>query len=104
MIKLFVSENMAELGMLREALEAEGIPCTVKNEAVYQLRPGIGSPYGYPELWILHDTDTDRALAVANSWRTPVAGELENWICPKCGEENEGQFGACWSCGAEAPA
>jgi hypothetical protein len=24
--------------------------------------------------------------------------QLEPWTCPRCGEENEGQFGSCWQC------
>jgi len=29
--------------------------------------------------------------------------KLQPWVCPGCKNENEPQFDACWSCGAERP-
>jgi hypothetical protein len=30
----------------------------------------------------------------------PAAPQLAAWVCPHCGQDVEGQFAACWNCGA----
>jgi hypothetical protein len=46
----------------------------------------------------VNDLDFDRAQQLLSD---DVVDEspTEPWICRHCGEENEGQFAACWSCG-----
>jgi rubrerythrin len=53
-------------------------------------------------LWLLDDRDFDRARRIVTDFdRVPVAGP--SWRCPECGEALEGQFSACWRCGAPRP-
>jgi hypothetical protein len=56
----------------------------------------------WPELWVRNDLDYDRALQLIDT--ATIAGEspAKPWTCRTCGTENEGQFAACWNCGANS--
>ena len=56
------------------------------------------------ELWIAEETEAERALQLIRGTEAPEAGTgASPWTCPDCGESLEGQFDACWQCGAPAP-
>ena len=98
MKRLASHESIAYLGHLRNLLEQSGIGCMIRNE---QLSGGLGEiPFleCLPELWVLRDDDLARAqrlLTEIEAASTPAP----DWRCANCGESNEGQFAACWSCG-----
>jgi len=54
MKQIFSSPNSAEVGLLASTLEAAGIDCELRNEAVSQVIPGTAFA---EELWILNDED-----------------------------------------------
>ncbi len=89
--------NPTEVGLLGSLLEKEGIEFEVRNEftnATYPLAPFS------PELWIIHDRDFARAAELREDWRVSPPASPTPWMCPRCGEELEGQFLSCWNCGA----
>lgn len=97
MKRVFSSEWLAEVGHFKNVLEHHGIACVIKNE---QLSGALGEiPFleCLPELWVLDDADLARAKRLIEQQREPIAGPA--WRCPGCGEQNEGQFAACWRCG-----
>ena len=102
MKRLLQSEFLAEITHFRNLLEQSGIRCVIKNE---QLSSALGEvPFleCLPELWVLRDSDLDRAERLLNDLkREPPAGD--SWRCPHCKEENESQFAACWNCGEPGP-
>jgi hypothetical protein len=73
-------------------LEAQGIACEVRD------RNHVRGSGFLPALWVLRDEDVQAALEALN-YRPNARGWP--WICSKCKSENEPQFDACWSCGAE---
>ncbi len=99
MKKVTSAETAVMINHYKNILEAEGIPCQVRNEHLNQIYGEMPFTEVWPELWVLKDIDYDRAkqlidaAIIEESPRSP-------WRCSKCGEENEGQFAACWSCGA----
>lgn len=98
MKRVFSSESLAEVGHFRNLLEQAGIPCLIKNE---QLSGALGEiPFleCLPELWVLRDEEAQRARRLIDQQREPVVAP--EWHCRRCGEQNEGQFAACWRCGA----
>ena len=98
MKRLASHESLAFLGHLRNLLEQSGIACVIKNE---QLSGGLGEiPFleCLPELWVLRDEQLTAAQTLLAEIRDS-ATRLPEWRCPACGELNEGQFAACWSCG-----
>ena len=97
---LYSSLNLHEIYHLKNLLEAEGIHCRIKNELLSRLAGEIPFTECAPQLWLLNERDFDRAeqiLAEFNrgSVTTPI------WRCTNCGEDLEGQFSACWHCGAQ---
>ena len=98
MKRLLQSEFLAELTHFKNVLEQNGIRCVIKNE---QLSSALGEvPFleCLPELWVLRDGDLHRAERLLNELKRDVPSGA-SWRCPKCHEENEGQFAVCWNCG-----
>lgn len=98
MKRIATAESLAEIGHLRNVLEQNGIPCTIKNE---QLSGALGEvPFleCLPELWVVNDDDRDRAEQLLTQLRQEVAVG-DDWRCRRCHEENEAQFAVCWNCG-----
>jgi hypothetical protein len=97
MKRVLQSEFLAEIGHFKNVLEQNDIPCVIKNE---QLSGALGEvPFieCLPELWVVDDDDLDRAERLLSELRQDAASG-KAWRCPRCGEDNEGQFAACWNC------
>jgi len=99
MSPLLTSLNPLEIHHLKNLLEAEGIRCWVKNELLSRLAGEIPFVDCAIELHLLREQDRPRAEEVLEAWRRspPPAAP---WTCASCGEPLEGQFSACWKCGA----
>lgn len=82
----------------RNLLEAEGIPCRIRNEHLGSVLGEIPFPETWPQLWVVNDLDYDRAKQLIDADGLDES-PTESWRCSRCGEENEGQFAACWNCG-----
>ena len=86
---------------IQNLLELAGIRSFIKNT---YLGSGAGDLPVFdvsPEIWVLSDEDAARAEAVVrDALRPQAAGAASAWRCEQCGEQNEGQFAACWRCGA----
>ena len=95
MKQLFSSLNSAEAGLLKNLVEEEGVPCTLRNE---QLTTPAASEL-WTELWVVNDEDYPKAKAVLDDWKHPAPPLAGPWVCPACGETSEGQFASCWKCG-----
>ena len=96
---LLSSLNLLEIYHLKNMLESEGIRCWVKNEFLARLAGEIPFTECALELHLLREEDRSPAEAVLRAWRQgpPVRAP---WTCASCGEHLEGQFNACWKCGA----
>jgi len=64
MKRVFASADSAQVGLAQSILEAAGIACEVRNEAVHQALPGM--PF-IPELWALRDEDYVEACRLVRS-------------------------------------
>jgi predicted RNA-binding Zn-ribbon protein involved in translation (DUF1610 family) len=98
----FTFADRAEAGLLKELLEREGVACLIRNEQLFAALGEIPFLECSPELWVVDDEVWPRAKSLLDNWfkrENKVA-----WSCPDCGEELEGQFGACWKCGKEREA
>jgi hypothetical protein len=58
---LLSSPDSAQTGLAQGLLEAAGIECEVRNEALSQAVPGLTF---ITELWILHDEDYEEARSL----------------------------------------
>jgi hypothetical protein len=99
---LYSSLNLHEIHHLKNLLQAEGIRCHIRNELLSRLAGEIPFTECAPQLWLEDERDLERAQRVVSDFgRGPVAAPI--WQCPGCGETLEGQFSACWHCGAPRP-
>jgi len=99
---LLSSLNALEIHHLKNVLETEGIRCWIKNELLSRLAGEIPFVDCAMELHLLREEDRPRAESLLETWRRGgTAGPP--WTCAECGEWLEGQFSACWKCGAARP-
>ena len=100
MKKLTSSESLVTINHYKNVLESEGIPCQIRNEYLGGIAGEMPLQEIWPELWVVNDIDHDRAKQLLDKAIVDESPHV-NWKCRNCGEENEGQFAACWNCGTE---
>jgi hypothetical protein len=101
MKKLTTSPSLITINHYKNLLESEGIACRIKNEHLGSIVGEMPFVEVWPELWVINDLDVDRARQLIDEDITAESPGV-TWKCKRCGEENEGQFGACWNCGSPA--
>ncbi len=100
MRQVHVAKHAPEAHLVKGFLESQGIDAVVRGEF---LTSGWGElPVDLCSVWVTDDKQFERAneLVVAflkGAFARQFSGE--SWRCPKCGEQLEGQFTACWKCG-----
>jgi len=92
MRNVFVASSLADASLVRNLLNENGI----ESQTVEKVRGNIGTPYS--EVWVLNDSDGDRAVALIKQLNANSEGSP--WQCADCGEENPPAFGFCWNCAA----
>ena len=97
MKKLTSAETLVLINHYKNLLASEGIPTEVRNQHLGSIMGEVPFFETWPQLWVINDLDYDRALQLIEAADAESPGE--EWKCQKCGEANEGQFGACWNCG-----
>ena len=128
MIKVFSSDSLVDIQLIRGLLSEHGIDATVHGEMLLSVRGEL--PFG-PETEATVHVSEERAeharrlILEHESWKRdtsnpefcrecgydlrgspgPVCPECgwaftkpEPWRCPTCGEMIEGQFQSCWNC------
>jgi hypothetical protein len=99
---LYSSLKLHEVHHLKNLLEAEGIRCQIRNELLSRLAGEIPFTECAPELWLLDERELVQARRVVADFGREALAQPP-WRCPNCGETLEGQFSACWHCGALRP-
>ena len=99
MKKVYSAENIVMSGYVKSLLESCNIECMIKNQLLAGAIGEIPPIECWPEVWIMDDEDYSDAMELIKS---AISDHKTNsfWKC-HCGETIEGQFSACWSCGAE---
>lgn len=98
MKKLTTADSLITIRHYRNLLESEGIACKIRNEFLGSIAGEVPFFETWPELWVVRDLDYDRAKQLIDG-ADADEGPHASWTCRNCGEENEGQFAACWNCG-----
>ncbi len=101
MKKIYVSMSLPEVESLKSVMEQSGIPCTIKNQQTAGLAGEVPFVEVFPELWVLKDEDSPKAIDILENWSKAKPHQEKEWICQKCGETIEKEFTACWNCGAD---
>ena len=85
---------------VQSLLEPEGIDSLIRNQNLSGAMGELPVNECWPEVWIMDDDDYSRAMNIISSCLAETDTNSEPWSCV-CGENIEGQFTACWKCGAE---
>lgn len=96
---IFSSLNLVELHHLRNLLESAGVRCRIQRELLSRLAGEIPFPECAAQLVIERPEDRERAEEIVREFARPPRA-APSWTCAGCGERLEGQFTACWRCGA----
>ncbi len=98
MKRIYSAPVLAMVENVKNVLQLNGIRSTITNQ---YLSAGIGElpPIEtWPQLWVA-EQDAERASEIIEASEKDLSEAKENWVCPKCNEEIEGQFTECWNCG-----
>ncbi len=85
---------------IKQLLDDAQIPCVVKNDfaqgAIGELSP-IDSA---PEVWLVDESWRPKAQQRVDDFLAEqvALADDEDWQCAHCHEDNEANFGICWSC------
>lgn len=99
MKKVYSAANLPDAHLLSHMLDDAGIEHHIFNE---NLQGGVGElpfTHTYPEIWIVRESDFERARQVISLFERPDDSSDETVKCAACGEENPGSFEICWQCG-----
>ncbi len=99
MIRIYSGPTIATVWNVKNALEANGIPCVLRNEFLTSAFLGQ-SPF-WPEVWVTNAGDAERAQRIITEATETSASPREPWRCCRCGEDVDAVFCECWKCGAE---
>lgn len=103
MKRVYTARGFELLSHLKNLLEAEGIPCFIKNQNAFLSRWAPLIMDMWPELWIADDSQYERAKRIVDEALSSPIPHSFPWKCPRCGEEHEPQFTECWNCGTSRP-
>lgn len=97
---VYSHQNFAQVGLLRGILERERIPVVTRNEHLSSLAGGLPTLDTWPQLWVA-DEDFQIARGILSEFLDAPETQYEDWTCPRCGAQNDGNMGACWKCDYE---
>lgn len=100
MICVFKAAGPTEATLMRHWLERNGIRAVVRGDLV-GLRGEIPMAEAWPTVWV-DPEDGEAAEEAVRAFESPRLVH-PRWQCPACGEDNEPNFGSCWSCSGDRP-
>ena len=101
-VQFSVHRTVGEARLLAGALESAGMSVEVRGESLVPLSGEIPSGETWVELWLL-PSELEPARELLAELRENQEAAERSVDCPRCREENPGNFELCWSCGLELP-
>jgi hypothetical protein len=98
---IYSNENQMMAINIKNIIEAQGIQLIIKNEFAQGAIGELSLTDSWPEIWVVHDNEYDRALEILASIAS--IGEGDDWLCQYCSEENACAFDICWNCQSDKP-
>lgn len=98
MHRVYSAATLPDAHMMRGLLAQAGIEARVFNENAIGAMGEIPFTHVYPEVWVVNERDVDRARELIREFERPSVRNAP-MACPRCGEENPGNFQTCWNCG-----
>jgi hypothetical protein len=97
-IRVYTARTLADVANVKNVLEANGVPCILRNEFV---GAGVGElpPIEcWPEVWV-DDADAEVASELLTHAAEEPDRDRKPWRCRTCRERVDAVFARCWSCG-----
>lgn len=101
MREVFTHKEFTRVGHYQTILEAEDIPCYIRNASSHNVVADITIPALFPVLCVENESDYEKAVELLRSVYKPEKSDAPDWTC-SCGECVPGNFDSCWKCGAES--
>lgn len=97
MKRVYLAANLPDAQIALDLLSARGIRAHIFNAHAVGALGELAATQIWPEVWVDDDEDMAQARQLIEELHQdrPVA----NRHCPRCGEENPGNFLSCWNCG-----
>ncbi|MGF1842421.1 DUF2007 domain-containing protein [Vibrio clamense] len=99
-MKAFIASTPTEAHIVCEWLKSERIDCEVRGEGLFGLRgelPLNNDTDAY--IWLHNPEQALKAKAIIDDYQQQCSSHQQHsWHCQHCNNENEPQFGVCWSC------
>lgn len=102
MKRVYTAESVIQVAHVRNVLAAEGIRSELRNERLGGVTGEVPFLETWPEVWVA-ELDFDRSQELIEQELHGPGLDEPSWTCPGCGEQVEGQFMECWSCGTVRP-
>ena len=105
MREVYTARDVVDARLMKQLLESRGMRAVARGEPLSILGISITLGRVFPSVWV-EETDFERARQIVDDFNRSLEREQEEdanaepWKCPQCGEDLEGQFRECWSCGA----
>ena len=107
MKRVYTAHDPIEAHLVKGLLKADGIEAIVRGEHLFPLRGSLPvTSDTNPSVWVANDMDFDKGRTIVQAYDHGARADRErapHWHCAWCGETLEGQFTACWKCGAIRP-
>ena len=101
--RIYSAQNPLMVAHVRNLLQEADIEVVMRNFGLMGAAGELPPTAVWPELWLVNEVDAPRAQQIVDSALEGRTESGQAWSCPQCGEVMEGQFDACWKCGAERP-
>ncbi len=103
MTRVYSNPDPAITHLVRNALEQIGVTAVVQGERPGAAMGEVPPIAAWSAVWVSEGARMDEIRAIIAETTAETPSVVTSWTCVECGEEVEGQFGVCWSCGAPAP-
>jgi len=100
MIKVFENFDFSRVGQMQSLLESQGIKTFIRNQFSSSVVGELPFLEVIPQLYVLEENDLARAIELLKL-DLPVEDAGDDWVCPQCGIDVEGNFSRCWKCGTD---
>jgi hypothetical protein len=96
---VYSNENQFLVHNVKNLIEAQAIDTFLKNEFAQGAVGEISAFDSWPEIWVVDDSDFDRAVEIVKTSQSKGSGI--DWNCKNCSEKNDPSFEICWNCHRE---
>jgi len=99
-LRIFRDYDRFMVYQIKQLLDANGIPCYLKNEFISGAIGEVSPLDSQPEVWLMDDEWKVRAQSLIDNHLAEYESRKTqaDWQCRQCSEVNDASFDVCWQC------